>query len=96
MLYEVITTVSTAGSETPRRDIPRAQDQLFGQGGARAKYSALVVGRPGLAALIAYELVVLLTQAVPGALGLLHRGEAGMDGGARLVDVQRVGSYNFV
>jgi len=65
--------VSTAGSETPRRDIPRAQDQLFGQGGARAKYSALVVGRPGLGALIAYELVVLLTQAVPGALGLALR-----------------------
>ena len=31
------------------RDIPRAQDQLFrAGGGARAKYSALVVGKPGL------------------------------------------------
>jgi len=65
--------VSTGGSDTPSRDIPRAQDQLFGQGGARAKYSALVVGRPGLGALIVHELVVLLAQAVPGALGLALR-----------------------
>ena len=65
--------MSTDGSEAPRREIPRAQDQLFGPGGARAKYAALVVGRPGIGALIAYELVVLLTQAVPGALGLALR-----------------------
>jgi acetyltransferase-like isoleucine patch superfamily enzyme len=65
--------VSTDGSEAPRREIPRAQDQLFAQGGARAKYAALVVGRPGFGALLAYELIVLLTQAVPGALGLALR-----------------------
>jgi acetyltransferase-like isoleucine patch superfamily enzyme len=65
--------VSTGGSETPARDIPRAQEQLFAQGGARSKYSALVVGRPGLGALLRYELIVLLTQAVPGALGLALR-----------------------
>jgi acetyltransferase-like isoleucine patch superfamily enzyme len=56
------------------REIPRAQDQLFdAAGGARAKYSALIVGRPGLAALIKYECVVLIAQAVPGALGLALR-----------------------
>jgi acetyltransferase-like isoleucine patch superfamily enzyme len=67
--------VNTDGFETaPTRDIPRAQDQLFRQGGgARAKYSALIVGRPGLAALLQYELVVLFTQGVPGALGLVLR-----------------------
>jgi acetyltransferase-like isoleucine patch superfamily enzyme len=56
------------------REIPRAQDQLFREtGGARAKYSALIVGRPGLGALLKYEAVVLLCQAVPGALGLALR-----------------------
>ena len=56
------------------RDIPRAQDQLFkAGGGARAKYSQLVVGKPGWAALLKHELVVLLAQAAPGALGLALR-----------------------
>jgi len=66
--------VSNAGSETPPRAIARAQDQLFRQpGGARAKYSALIVGRPGLLALLRYELIVLIAQPVPGALGLALR-----------------------
>jgi acetyltransferase-like isoleucine patch superfamily enzyme len=65
--------VTTDGSDARPREIPRAQDQLFAAGGARGKYSALVVGRPGLGALVVHELVVLLTQAVPGALGLLLR-----------------------
>lgn len=56
-----------------KRDIPRAQDQLFAEGGARAKYSSLIVGVPGWAALIKYELVVMLSQWVPGALGLALR-----------------------
>ena len=56
------------------REIPRAQDQLFDAGrGAGAKYSALIVGRPGLGPLLKYEAVVLFTQAVPGALGLALR-----------------------
>lgn len=60
--------------ERQPRTIPRAQDQLFrGAGGAAAKYRALIVGRPGLGALLRYEAVVLLTQAVPGALGLALR-----------------------
>ena len=55
-------------------NIPRAQDQLFAAGqSAREKYSALVVGRPGWGALLHYEIVQLLGQHVPGALGLAMR-----------------------
>jgi acetyltransferase-like isoleucine patch superfamily enzyme len=55
-------------------DIPRAQDQLFDRRqSARAKYSALVVGRPGLGALVKHEIVTLVAQTVPGALGLALR-----------------------
>lgn len=58
-----------AGSE-----IPRAQQQLFdAPGGARAKYSALVVGRPGWLALIKHECCIMLSQHVPGAFGLAMR-----------------------
>lgn len=61
--------MSTGGSE-----IPRAQQQLFETpGGARAKYSALVVGRPGWGALIKHECVTMLSQHVPGAFGLALR-----------------------
>jgi acetyltransferase-like isoleucine patch superfamily enzyme len=52
----------------------KAQDQLFAPGtSSRAKYAALVIGRPGLAALLQYEFVVLLAQARAGALGLVLR-----------------------
>jgi acetyltransferase-like isoleucine patch superfamily enzyme len=54
--------------------IGKVQEQLFAPGTpARAKYASLVVGRPGLAALIKYELIVMLSQARPGALGLALR-----------------------
>jgi len=54
--------------------IARAQDQLFEPtSSARAKYAALVVGRPGLGALLKYELVVTIAQARAGALGLALR-----------------------
>ena len=54
--------------------IERAQEQLFAPGtSSRAKYAALVVGRPGLGALLKYELVVSLAQARAGALGLAVR-----------------------
>ncbi len=59
-----------AGSD---RDIPRAQDQLNAPGGAMGKYSSLIVGQSGLGALLKYELVIMLTQWVPGALGLVLR-----------------------
>jgi acetyltransferase-like isoleucine patch superfamily enzyme len=55
-------------------EIPRAQDQLFdARQSARAKYAALVVGRPGWGALLHHELVTLLAQPVPGALGFALR-----------------------
>jgi acetyltransferase-like isoleucine patch superfamily enzyme len=55
-------------------EIPRAQEQLFAGGQtARERYSALVVGRPGFAALLHYEFVQLVGQNVPGALGLALR-----------------------
>ncbi len=54
--------------------IPRAQDQLFdGRTSAREKYASLVVGRPGWRALLAHESITLLSQQVPGALGLALR-----------------------
>ncbi len=60
--------------ETPPASIARAQDQLFASGlSAREKYAALVVGRPGIAALVKYELVTLLAMSWPGALGLALR-----------------------
>lgn len=63
--------MASTGSD---RDIPRAQDQLFREpGGARSKYSALIVGQPGWMALLKYELVIVYSQWVPGALGLLLR-----------------------
>jgi acetyltransferase-like isoleucine patch superfamily enzyme len=56
------------------RDIPNAQEQLRdAHASSRDKYARLVVGRPGWAALVKYELVQLLAQWVPGALGLALR-----------------------
>jgi acetyltransferase-like isoleucine patch superfamily enzyme len=46
----------------------------FGAGRSRReRYSDLVVGQPGLWALVKYELVLLLSSWVPGALGLFLR-----------------------
>jgi acetyltransferase-like isoleucine patch superfamily enzyme len=54
--------------------IPRVQDELSRPGvSARQKYAALIVGKPGWDALIKHEAVVLLSQCVPGALGLALR-----------------------
>jgi acetyltransferase-like isoleucine patch superfamily enzyme len=59
---------------TPGRSIGRAQDQLFASGkSSRAKYSELVVGRPGFAALLKHEAIITLAQARAGALGLFLR-----------------------
>jgi acetyltransferase-like isoleucine patch superfamily enzyme len=55
-------------------DIPKIQEQLFdARRSAREKYVALVIGQPGWEALLRYELVMLLSQGVPGALGLAMR-----------------------
>ncbi|MBI4478265.1 MAG: acyltransferase [Acidobacteria bacterium] len=54
--------------------IPKAQDELFAAGAsARERYARLIIGRPGLGALLKYELIVSLSQWVPGALGLALR-----------------------
>jgi acetyltransferase-like isoleucine patch superfamily enzyme len=54
--------------------IAKAQEQLFAPGkSSRAKYAELVVGRPGLGALLKYELIVMFAQSWPGALGLAMR-----------------------
>ncbi|MGD8327949.1 MAG: acyltransferase [Acidobacteriota bacterium] len=42
-------------------------------GGAAGKYRELVIGRPGFFALLRYELVMLISSWVPGALGLVLR-----------------------
>ena len=52
----------------------KAQEQLFEPGkSSREKYVALIVGQPGLAALVKYELIVMLAQARTGAVGLALR-----------------------
>jgi len=66
--------VSTAGSELPsNREIPRAQEQLFRPGSAVDKYRAMIVGQSGWWPLVRFELVMLLGQHLPGALGLALR-----------------------
>jgi len=55
-------------------EIPRVQDALSStHTSARDKYAALIVGQPGWEALVKYELVVMLSQSVPGAVGLALR-----------------------
>lgn len=55
-------------------EIPRAQDDLSNaQTSAREKYSALIVGQPGWEALLRYEIVVMSSQSMPGAMGLALR-----------------------
>jgi acetyltransferase-like isoleucine patch superfamily enzyme len=52
----------------------RIQDQLFEPGkSSREKYVQLVVGRPGLGALLAHEIVTMLAQPHPGVFGLVMR-----------------------
>jgi acetyltransferase-like isoleucine patch superfamily enzyme len=51
--------------------IGKAQEQLFdADKSSRDRYVEFVVGRPGLGALLKYELIVTFTQSCPGALGL--------------------------
>lgn len=67
-------SVTASGDDSPSARIGRAQDELFAQGrSSRDKYAALVVGRPGLAALVRHEAVVSIAQARAGALGLALR-----------------------
>src|SRR5919204_2253623 len=55
-------------------EIPRVQDQLFDRdSSAREKFARLIVGKTGWTDLLKFELVVLASQSVPGALGLVLR-----------------------
>jgi len=55
-------------------DIPKAQEQLFdARTSALDKYASLVVGRRGWWPLVKHEVITLVSQAVPGALGLVLR-----------------------
>jgi acetyltransferase-like isoleucine patch superfamily enzyme len=63
-----------SASLSGERSSGKAQEQLFDPSrSATAKYTALVVGRPGLGALLKYELVVTFAQSWPGAVGLVMR-----------------------
>ena len=69
-------TPSSGGAEPAAdpRKITVIQEELFDPGRSKAaRYAQLVVGRPGLRALVRYEAIVTLTSALPGALGLLLR-----------------------
>jgi len=68
--------VSKAVGQTREHDprITVIQRELFDERRSKAsKYRDLVIGRSGLGPLVAYELVMLLSSWVPGALGLLLR-----------------------
>lgn len=62
---------------SPREHDPRItviQQELFNERRSSAdKYRELCVGRPGLWALVTYELAMVLASWVPGAIGLLLR-----------------------
>ena len=65
---------TTRSPAAPTAVIASAQEQLFAAGtSSREKYAQLVVGRPGLGALLKHELVVTIAQARAGAFGLLVR-----------------------
>jgi acetyltransferase-like isoleucine patch superfamily enzyme len=66
--------VSVASPDRPASGITVIQEELFDERRSKLqRYTDLVVGRPGLGALVLYELIVTLTSWIPGALGLLLR-----------------------
>jgi acetyltransferase-like isoleucine patch superfamily enzyme len=68
------TTHGLKAEAMPAAVIARVQEQLFASSrSSREKYQDLVVGQPGFVALAKYELVVLLSQGMPGAAGLALR-----------------------
>src|SRR6187431_1395569 len=57
-----------------RAGAAKAQEQLFdARKSSRQKYAELIIGKPGLGAMIKYELIVTLAQPRAGALGLVLR-----------------------
>jgi len=67
-----VTSERPESEAEPSQDDYQVRRRLF-KGGAAARYRELVLGRPGLGALIAYETVLLASSWVPGALGLVLR-----------------------
>jgi acetyltransferase-like isoleucine patch superfamily enzyme len=68
------TTGGASTTSVSGKAIARIQEQLSAAGkSARTKYTELIVGRPGLGALLKYEFVVTLAQPRTGALGLVLR-----------------------
>jgi acetyltransferase-like isoleucine patch superfamily enzyme len=70
--------IGTGGTDgfnvTEPQRIRKAQEQLFeANRSSREKYADLVIGRRGLGPLLKYELIVSLSQARSGALGLVLR-----------------------
>lgn len=70
-----LTDVDANANAQPNDErIPIAQDAIADEKKSKLrKYTELVVGRPGLWSLVHYELVLLLSAWVPGALGLFLR-----------------------
>jgi len=67
-------TTGVALTGASAQAMARVQDQLFATGkSARSKYTELVIGRPGIGALLKYELIVTVAQPRAGALGLALR-----------------------
>jgi acetyltransferase-like isoleucine patch superfamily enzyme len=67
-----MTVERSAREHDPR--ITVIQRELFDERRSRAdKYRDLVIGQPGWGPLVAYELVMLMSSSVPGALGLFLR-----------------------
>ena len=67
---------ASSGSSEPRVADPRITDiqKAFGANRSRReRYADLVVGRDGWGPLLAYELIVLVSSWIPGALGLFLR-----------------------
>ena len=60
--------------EEAKKETFLIQEKLFDESKSAAqKYQELIIGKPGLLSLIKYELVMLLSSWVPGALGLFLR-----------------------
>jgi acetyltransferase-like isoleucine patch superfamily enzyme len=49
------------------------QKELFREGGKLGKYQNLILGDKGLLKLIKYELIMMISSWIPGAIGLLLR-----------------------
>jgi acetyltransferase-like isoleucine patch superfamily enzyme len=65
--------MNSASQPNDKRIHVAQQELADGKSSKLRKYGELVVGKPGLAAIALYELVMLFSAWVPGALGLLLR-----------------------